>query len=114
MQDESKSSTYWKPINFGWAYWNYAIIAMGLVVGFCVWVLPNQWADPEVQAGIERVKQQQALTKERRRIDAINKAEEERVARYNEEVGLVYIEPGTNPFLPPDSPGPATPPAGGP
>lgn len=113
MTDETNPSRHWKPINFGWKYWNYAMIGAGLIVGFCVWVLPNQWADPEVQAGLERVREQQALTKERRRIDAINKAEEERVARENEEMGLVYIEPGTNPFLPPELPRPATPPAGG-
>lgn len=113
MTDDSKPTTFWKPINFGWKYWNYAIIGVGLIVGFCVWGLPNRWADPEVQAGMKRVQEQQALTKERRRIDAINKAEEERIARENEELGLVYIEPGTNPFLPPKSPPSATPPADG-
>lgn len=113
MTDEHKSEGRWKPINFGWKYFNYLIIGVGLIVGFAVWVLPNQWADPEVQAGLERVKEQQALTKERRRIDAINKAEEERIARYNEENGLVYIDPGTNPFLPSESERPATPPGGG-
>jgi hypothetical protein len=111
MEDDSKTAG-WKPINFGWAYWNYAIIGVGLIVGFAVWVLPNNWADPEVIAGIERLKERQALAAEWERVQAINKAEEERVARENEEMGLVYIEPGTNPFLAPESQRPVTPPAG--
>lgn len=113
MTDEHKSEGRWKPINFGWKYWNYMIIGIGLIVGFCVWVLPNNWADPKVVAGIERLKERQRLAEEWKRVQAINKAEEERVARENEEMGLVYIDPGTNPFLPPESTGPATPPAGG-
>ena len=112
MTDESKSEGRWKPINFGWKYWNYMIIGVGLIVGFCVWVLPNHWADPEVVAGVERLKERQRLAEEWKRVQAINKAEEERVARENEEMGLVYIDPGTNPFLPPESERPATPPAG--
>lgn len=103
MNENPKPSDRWKPINFGWKYFNYMIIGVGLIVGFCVWVLPNKWADPEVQAGIERVKEKQRLAREWAAQQALIKAEEERIARYNEEVGLIYIDPGTNPFLPPDS-----------
>ncbi|MEY2757901.1 MAG: hypothetical protein RIR33_1679 [Pseudomonadota bacterium] len=104
---QDKASRYWKPINFGWKYFNYVIVGVALIVGFAVWVLPNQWADPEVQAGIQRVMERQRQAKEWKRIEALNKAEEERVARENEELGLIYIEPGTNPFLPPESQRPA-------
>ena len=89
-------SSYWRPINFGWKYWNYAIIGVGLIVGFCVWVLPNTWADPEVAANFAKQVQLQ------KQIKAYN-AEQARIAKENEELGLVYIEPGTNPFLPPPS-----------
>lgn len=101
MSENLKPSARWKPINFGWKYFNYMIIGIGLIVGFCVWVLPNKWADPEVQAGIERIKERQRLAKEWEKQKALIQAEEERIARYNEEVGLIYIDPGTNPFLPP-------------
>lgn len=102
MENEPQTPGRWKPINFGWKYLNYLIIGVGLIVGFTVWVLPNRWADPEVVAGIERLKERQRLVKEWERVQAINKAEEERIARENEEMGLVYIAPGTNPFLPAD------------
>jgi len=107
MTDDSKPQSYWKPFNFGWHYWNYAIIGVGLIVGFCIWVLPNQWADPDVQAGIARTKQRIEWAKEAEAAQKALAAEEARIARENEENGLVYIEPGTNPFLPPK------PPAGG-
>ena len=103
MDKDKDNPGRWKPINFGWKYWNYAIIGVGLITGFCVWVLPNQWADPEVVAGIERLKERQQLAKEYQERQALIKAEEDRIAAYNEENGLVYIEPGTNPFLPPES-----------
>jgi len=92
--DKSPSS-FWKPINWGWKYWNYMIIGIGLVVGFCVWALPNKWADPEYKA---KLAQQSELA---RQIKAYN-AEQARIAKENEELGLVYIDPGTNPFLPPE------------
>ena len=93
----------WTPITWGWKYWNYAIIGIGLVVGFCVWVLPNKWADPEVAGPMaERSRLQRQYKEWKAEQDAIEK----RIARENEEAGLVYIEPGTNPFLPP-TPAPA-------
>lgn len=102
MKNETKTEARWKPINFGWKYWNYAIIGVGLIVGFAVWALPNNWADPEVVAGVQRLKERQAAWAEWQRVEDIKKAEEARIAAYNEENGLVYIEPGTNPFLPPE------------
>ena len=110
MKNDDESPGRWKPIDFGWRYWNYAIIGIGLVAGFTVWVLPNNWADPEVVAGIERLKERQRLYKEYQERQALRKAEEDRIARENEEMGLIYIDPGTNPFLPPE-PRP-TPPGG--
>ncbi len=103
MSENPKQPHRWKPIDFGWRYFNYMIIGVGLIVGFCVWVLPNNWADPEVVAGIERLKERQKLAKEWAVQKALIEAEEARIAKENEEMGLVYIEPGTNPFLPPES-----------
>jgi len=102
MSDEQRASRYWRPINFGWKYWNYIIIGVGVVVGFCVWVLPNQWADPEVQAGVARTKQRIEWAKEMEAQKEAIAEEEARIAKENEEMGLIYITPGTNPFLPPD------------
>ena len=59
MTDDEKSPGRWTPINFGWKYLNYVIIGVGLIVGFCVWALPNRWADPEIQAGMERLRERQ-------------------------------------------------------
>lgn len=104
MSNDQDNQRYrWKPINFGWKYFNYIVIGVGLIIGFCVWALPNNWADPEVQAGLERLKERQRLAKEWEAQKALIKAEEERIARENEEMGLIYIDPGTNPFLPPPS-----------
>lgn len=95
LHDNSPSS-FWKPINWGWKYMNYLIVSVALIVGFCVWVLPNTWADPEVAANFAKQVELQ------KRIKAYN-AEKARIAAEQEELGLVYIEPGTNPFLPPPS-----------
>ena len=94
----------WTPINWGWKYWNYVIIGVGVVVGFCVWVLPNKWADPEVAGPIAERSRLQHLNKQ---WEAERDAIEKQIAKENEELGLVYIEPGTNPFLPSDGAKPA-------
>lgn len=89
-------ASFWKPINFGWKYWNYAIIAVGVIVGFWVWFVPDKRAEPEIAAQLaQRVKEEKAYK--------AWKVEQDRIAREQEELGLVYIEPGTNPFLPPPS-----------
>jgi hypothetical protein len=95
MPIDPRPSTFWKPPNFGWGYWNYAIIGVGLIVGFCVWFVPDKRADPVVAAQIAKRIEQQKQAK-------AYKAEQDRIAAENEELGLVYIEPGTNPFLPPE------------
>jgi hypothetical protein len=104
MKNDDKNPGRWTPINFGWKYLNYVIIGVGLVVGFCVWILPNQWATPEAQAGLKAAIEREQALKEWNRIEALNQAERERVARENEEMGLVYIAPGADPFVPPTPP----------
>lgn len=103
MDKNDKSPGTWKPINYGWKYMNYVIVGVGLIVGFCVWALPNRWADPEIEAGMAKLREREARIKEWNIQQEAIKAEEARIAKENEEMGLVYIEPGTNPFLPPPS-----------
>lgn len=95
----------WTPINWGWKYWNYVIIGVGLIVGFCVWLLPNKWADPEIAGPIA---ERSRLQRQAKAWEAEQAELEKQIAKENEELGLVYIDPGTNPFLPPTpTPAPA-------
>lgn len=107
MSKQDTPPSRWKPINFGWKYWNYAIIGVGLIVGFCVWALPNRWAEPDVVKNLSEISALQRQAK-------IWKAEQAEIERQKaeeiERLGLVYIEPGTNPFLPDAEPVPPPPP----
>lgn len=90
----------WNPNLFGWKYFNYIIIAVALITGFGVWFMPNKWAEPEIAASMAEQEELRALRKAR----LAREAEEKREA---DELGLIYIEPGTNPFLPPKPAEPA-------
>ena len=87
----------WDPKVFGWKYFNYVIVVLGLIVGLGVWFMPNKWAEPEIAASMAEQEELRALRKAR----LAREAEEK---RYQEETGLIYITPGTNPFPtePPD------------
>lgn len=91
---------WWRPPTFGWKYLNYFLIVIGTIVGFAVWFMPSRWADPKIAEGFHRQIALEQAVKAR-------KAEEARIAQEQEELGLVYIEPGTNPFLPPQKNAPA-------
>jgi hypothetical protein len=78
-------------LNFGWKYLNYILIGVGLIVGLGVWFMPNKWAEPEVAAGF---KKQVAIERARKAAEA----EEARIKREQEELGLIFLEPGINPF----------------
>ena len=90
----------WDSKYFGWKYFNYAIIVVGLIVGIGVWFVPNKWAEPKIAASWQNTRELLQLRRER----LAREAEEQRV---NDELGLIYIDPGTNPF-------PTEPPAGTP
>ena len=90
----------WDPKYFGWKYLNYVIIVLGLIVGLGVWFVPNKWAEPEIAASYGDQLELQKLRKAR----LAREAEEKRV---QDELGLIYIDPGTNPF--PTEPPPGTP-----
>lgn len=90
----------WDPKYFGWKYLNYVIIVLGMIVGLGVWFMPNKWAEPEIAASYNEQLELMKLRKER----LAREAEEKRV---QDELGLIYIDPGTNPF-------PTEPPAGAP
>ncbi len=81
----------WNTKYFGWKYFNYVIIVLGLIVGLSVWFMPNKWADPEIKAGMAEQEELRALRRER----LAREAEEKRM---QDELGLIYITPGTNPF----------------
>jgi len=90
----------WDPKYFGWKYLNYVIIVVGLIVGLGVWFVPNKWAEPEIAASYNDQLELQKLRKAR----LAREAEEKRM---QDELGLIYIDPGTNPFPtepPKDSP----------
>jgi hypothetical protein len=53
--------------------------------------MPNKWAEPEVAASWAEQKELMQLRRER----LAREAEEKRI---QDEMGLIYIEPGTNPF----------------
>lgn len=81
----------WNTKYLGWKYLNYVIIVLGLIVGLSVWFMPNKWADPEIKAGMAEQEELRAL----RRARLAREAEEKRI---QDELGLIYITPGTNPF----------------
>ena len=87
----------WDPKYLGWKYLNYVIVVLGLIVGLGVWFVPNKWAEPEIAAGMAEQTELRALRKARLAREADEK-------RYQEETGLIYITPDTNPFPtePPD------------
>ena len=41
---------WWRPPEFGWRYFNFLMIGLGLVVGIGLWLMPNKWAEPEIAA----------------------------------------------------------------
>lgn len=95
-QKAHKWTKWWRPPEFGWRYFNYMIIGLAVIVGFGLWFMPNKWAEPEIAAGFAEQVRLEKLAK-------ALKAQREEQQRMIDELGLVYIEPGTNPFLPPPS-----------
>ncbi|RYE56607.1 MAG: hypothetical protein EOP18_04085 [Rhizobiaceae bacterium] len=81
----------WDAKYFGWKYLNYVIIVLGMIVGLGVWFMPNKWAEPEIAKSYNEQLELLKLRKER----LAREAEEKRV---QDELGLIYIDPGTNPF----------------
>ncbi len=81
----------WNPKFLGWKYMNGILIAIALIVGLGVWWMPNKWAEPETAAKWQQQKDYLKAKREAALIAAEQKAMEE-------ELGLVYIDPGTNPF----------------
>jgi hypothetical protein len=80
-----------RKINFGWKYFNYILIAVALIVGLGVWFMPNKWAEPTTAANFKETVRLERQMKAR-------KAEEARIKKEQEELGLIYLEPGINPF----------------
>lgn len=85
---------------FGWHYFNYLLIAGGIIVGGVLLVVPYRWYDPKYQETIDAYARAEVYKKAKA-------AQDLEIAREREELGLIYIEPGTNPFQPDPSPAPA-------
>ena len=67
-----------------------------------MWFVPNKWAEPKIAASWNNTLELLELRKQR----LAREAEEQRV---QDELGLIYIDPGTNPFPtepPKDAPAP--------
>jgi hypothetical protein len=84
-------------LGWSWTGFDLLLVIGALLAGLLVWFLPSFSSSPELQAFYARQKE----LKEGR---LAREAEEARIRKENEELGLVYIQPGTNPFptRPPD------------
>lgn len=93
-KDSSKASKhrYSKGV-LGWSWdgFDMLLVIGALLAGFLVWFLPSFTSSPEVQAFFASQKE---LKEKRLALEA----EEARIAKENEELGIIYIQPGTNPF----------------
>lgn len=82
-----ETSKWWRPPNFRWHYATYALVGVGIVVSVGLLFLPK---DPQSSQVTKAV--------------AAEEARKARLAELLENPGeVMYIEPGTNPFLPPPS-----------
>ncbi|MDZ4760196.1 MAG: hypothetical protein SGJ21_03895 [Alphaproteobacteria bacterium] len=77
-----------------WKYWDLLIVIGGLVVGFGVWFVPNFMADPTVQ-------ELMATQIERRERAEAYAAEQARIEKEREDLGIVYFP---SPVTPPVDP----------
>jgi hypothetical protein len=85
-------------LGWSWAGFDLLLIIGALLAGLLVWFLPSFSSSPQMQTFLAR---QKDLKEKRLALEA----EEARIQKENEELGLIYIQPGTNPF-------PTEPPAG--
>jgi hypothetical protein len=84
-------------LGWSWTGFDLLLVIGALLAGLLVWFLPSFSASPELKAFYASQKE---LKAQRLALEA----EEERIRKENEELGLIYIQPGTNPFptKPPD------------
>jgi hypothetical protein len=78
-------------LGWSWEGFDMLLVIGALLAGFLVWFLPSFTSSPEVQTFFARQKE---MKEKRLAIEA----EEARIAKENEELGIIYIQPGANPF----------------
>lgn len=82
-----EASKWWRPPDFRWQYATYALVGIAVVVTVGIFLLPKDAQNSRVDEAF-----------------AADKARKARIAAWVENPGdVMYIEPGTNPFLPPPS-----------
>lgn len=82
-----QASKWWNPPNFRWQYPTYALVGIGVVVAIGILILPKESQSSRVDDAV-----------------AAAAAREAKIAEIIANPGeVIYIEPGTNPFLPPPS-----------
>lgn len=86
-------------LGWSWAGFDLLLVIGALLAGALVWFLPSFTNSPDMKALFARQKE---LKEQRLAIEA----EEARIKKENDELGLIYIQPGTNPF--PTKPPPKT------
>lgn len=75
------SSKWWRPVEYGWQYFGFALVFVAVVVTIGIGLMPEE---------SERSRVAEAV--------AHDKARQERIRSEPEDLGIFYIEPGTNPF----------------
>jgi hypothetical protein len=71
-------------MNWGWKFLDFSLVLAALVIIFGVWFIPRFDANPQVQAFYER---QRELREKRLAVEA----EEARIKKEQEDLGLVFI-----------------------
>jgi hypothetical protein len=100
MDHKQPKSRFGKGVlGWSWAGFDLLLVIGAILAGLLVWFLPSFSSSPQMQTFLARQKE---LREKRLALEA----EEARIAKENEELGLIYITPGANPFPtepPPDS-----------
>jgi hypothetical protein len=78
-------------LSWSWTGFDLLLVIGAILAGLLVWFLPSFSSSPQYQGFLAR---QKDLKEKRLTLEA----EEARIAKENEELGLIYIQPGTNPF----------------
>lgn len=74
-------SKWWRPVEYGWQYFGFALVFVAVVVTIGIGLMPEESEHSRVAEAV-----------------AHDKARQERIRSEPEDLGIFYIEPGTNPF----------------
>ena len=99
-QANPKASKHRSVFSWGLAGFDLLLVLGALIAGSLIWFIPAFWDTPELRAFYEQQRQLKAQ-------HLALEAEEARIQKENDELGIIYIQPGENPFptKPPQSAG---------